>query len=343
MTANLGAGGLLVFLAALMNASFTLPMKRLPRWSWENTWLLWSLFALVVFPFLAALATVPGVLQGYSSVPFGSLLRVVVFGMAWGVAQVLFGLSVVNIGIALTFSLVLGISAALGTVVPFVRLHPDLLLSRTGFFVWSGVALVCLGMAACAMAGRQREIEVAPDPVSLPADARGRSFWTGLLLACVSGVCASFMNLGVAFAAPLLQMAAAHDSRPYWQLNAVWLPLLLGGAIPNLLYCLYLLRRHRSFGNFTLRRTASYWLLTLLMAALWFGSTLLFGVAQFYLGSLGPVLGWPVFMSLIVIFASLLGWLSGEWRSASRRPFHLQLTGMGLLVAAVFLFSRAGQ
>jgi L-rhamnose-H+ transport protein len=343
VTAGLGAGGPLVLLAAVMNASFTLPMKRMAGWSWENTWLVWSIFALVMLPLAAAVGTVPGVLAGYGTVSSASLLRVVLFGAAWGVAQVLFGLSVADIGIALTFSLVLGISAAVGTVVPFVSLHPDLLLTRTGFFVWSGVALVCLGMVCCAMAGRQRERETVADLHAPTARTDVRSFRQGLLLACVSGLCASFMNLGISFASPLLSMAAAHGSLPYWRVNAVWLPLLLGGAIPNVLYCFYLFSRRRTASNFLQRGTSTYWLLAFLMAALWFGSTLLFGVANFYLGSLGPVLGWPVFMSLIVISASLLGWATGEWRTASARPFRLQLTGIALLVVAVFSFSRAGR
>jgi L-rhamnose-H+ transport protein len=332
---SLGTGGVLVLIAALMNASFTLPMKRMTRWSWENIWLVWSLTALLVLPLLAALVTVPNLFAGYSSIDPESILRVVLFGAAWGVAQVLFGLSVAEIGIALTFSLVLGISAAVGTVIPFVRLHPDLLLTHTGFYVWTGVALVSIGMVFCAMAGQQRERESG-------AIRSANTFGRGLLLACISGLCASFMNLGISFAAPLLSMAANHGSQPYWQLNAVWLPLLIGGAVPNIAYCLYLLNKQSSASNFTQPGTSSYWLLSILMAVLWFGASLLFGMANFYLGTLGPVLGWPVFMSLIVIAASALGWATGEWRNVSPRPLRLQIVAIAMLVFAVFLFARAG-
>lgn len=335
---SLGTGCLLVTIAALMNASFTLPMKRMPLWSWENIWLVWSVAGLLALPCLAAICTVPHLLAGYHSLDPASLLRVALFGAAWGVAQVLFGLSVAEIGIALTFSLVLGISAAVGTVVPFVWLHPELQLTRVGLFVWSGVGLVSLGMGFCALAGRQREREAGQSAL----DAGAASFRRGLLLACVSGLCASFMNLGISFAHSLLAMATTHGSEPYWTLNAVWFPLLLGGAVPNVLYCLYLLRKRSTADHFVQAGTASYWPLSILMAVLWFGSTLLFGVANFYLGSLGPVLGWPVFMSLIVISASLLGWATGEWRTVSARPFRLQLVGIAMLTFAVFLFARAG-
>ena len=329
-------GGLLVIVAAVANASFALPMKRMPRWSWENIWLVWTVAALLVLPLLAALLTIPGLWAGYGEVQASVILRVAGFGMAWGIAQVLFGLTVAQIGMALTFSIVLGTSAAVGTVVPFVWLHADLLPSLIGRFVVTGVVLVAIGMALCAQAGRLREREQR-----IVAAGAG-SMKVGLLLAFASGLCAGFMNLGISFAEPLLQMAARHGSQPYWRLNAVWLPLLIGGALPNLLYCSYLLWRRQSMKNFALRGTALYWISCLLMAVLWFGSSLLFGIASFSLGALGPVIGWPVFMSLIVICASFLGWSTGEWRTATRRPLQLQLAGLGMLIAAIVLFSRTG-
>ncbi len=339
--ADLRAGGVLVLLAGIVNACFALPMKGMPRWAWENVWLIWSVFALMTLPALAAFATTPGLAAGYGEVDRATLLRVMVFGAAWGVAQVLFGLSVVRIGMALTFSLILGISAAVGTVVPFVWLHPELLLTTTGAFVWGGVVLVMLGMTLCAMAGRQRERELSPDKPEVDRPRTG-SFKIGLLIAVVAGLCAAFMNLGISFAGPLLAMAARHGSRPYWQLNAVWLPLLVGGALPNVAYSIFLLRQRHTAGNFARGGTGVYWLLCLVMALCWFGSSLMYGAASFYLGVLGPVVGWPVFMSLVVIAASFLGWLTGEWRTATSRPLRLQVSGIAMLTVALFLFSRTG-
>src|SRR6202021_2266279 len=74
----------------------------------------------------------------------------------------------------------------------------------------------------------------------------------------------------------------------------------------------------------------------LLLVVLWFGGSLTYGVASYYLGSLGPIVGWPVFMSLIVICASVLGWISGEWRTSTRRPLQLHVAGIALLVLALF-------
>jgi len=85
------------------------------------------------------------------------LLVVMLFGAGWGVAQVFFGLAVDAIGIALTFSLVLGTSAAVGTLIPLVHLHPERLQTPAGHGVLGGVALVIAGVLVCAIAGRMRE------------------------------------------------------------------------------------------------------------------------------------------------------------------------------------------
>jgi hypothetical protein len=67
----------------------------------------------------------------------------------------------------------------------------------------------------------------------------------------------------------------------------------------------------------------------------------LYGIATTQLGELGVVVGWPVFMSLIVVTAGILGMLTGEWEHSGTRPVALQMVGMLLLVLAVVTLSRA--
>src|SRR5260221_3420818 len=119
-----GMGFLILLVAGVMNASFTLPMKFTRNWNWENTWLVWTLFALVIFPPLAAFATIPQLGQLYGEVATGLVVTVAIFGAGWGIAQVLVGLAVGSIGISLRFSVVLGNSAAGGSGIPLIRLDP---------------------------------------------------------------------------------------------------------------------------------------------------------------------------------------------------------------------------
>jgi L-rhamnose-H+ transport protein len=79
------------------------------------------------------------------------------------------------------------------------------------------------------------------------------------------------------------------------------------------------------------------------MAFFWFGSTLLYGIAAGMLGSLGAILGWPLFMSLIVITASVWGVATGEWKGAGRRPLQLMFGGVAMLVLAIFVLATASR
>jgi L-rhamnose-H+ transport protein len=334
---NDGAAGLLILiLAGVMNASFALPMKYARRWAWENTWLAWTLFALVVLPPVITFATVPHPGAVYRSAGAGIVLEVVAFGAGWGVAQVFFGLAVDAIGIALTFSLVLGTSAAVGALVPLLRLHPERLNTAAGHCALAGIALVLAGVLICAVAGHLREKR-------LRTDAGPRKNATlGLVLAILCGLGASFINFGVAFGAPLMASAHALGASPLNATNAVWMPLMLAGAVPNLLYCIWLLAKNRTARRFP-HGGAGHWALAFVMAVCWFGSTLLYGLATVKLGAWGTILGWPLFMSLIVITASLLGMLTGEWKNSGASPLRIQWAGVMLLVLAVFILAATGR
>jgi L-rhamnose-H+ transport protein len=331
-----GPGLFILVLAGVMNASFTLPMKYARRWAWENTWLAWTVFALLLLPPLVAYSTVPHLDDLYGSGGADNVLDVVGFGAGWGVAQVFFGLAVDAIGIALTFSLVLGTSAAVGTLVPLLRLHPERLNTAPEPGLLAGVGLVLAGVLVCAVAGRQREkaLKVHTGP------RKNATF--GLVLAILCGFGASFVNLGLAFGAPLVQSARTLGASPLNASNAVWMPLMLAGAVPNLLYCIFLLRKNRTGSNFR-SGGIGHWTLAFLMAVCWFGSTILYGISTVRLGALGPIVGWPVFMSLIVITASLLGMFTGEWKNSGTSPLRIQWIGVTLLVLAVFILAATSR
>jgi L-rhamnose-H+ transport protein len=334
---NTEIGFMLLIVAGLMNSSFTLPMKFTRRWAWENTWLAWTVFALLLLPTAVAVCTVPELADVYRMAGGAQVATVMAFGAGWGLSQVLFGIAVETIGIALTFSLVLGTSAAVGALIPMLRLHPEKLGSPAGHTLLLGIGVVLLGVAICAVAGKLRE-----SANHQPVAEHGSNGTAGLLLAILCGLGASLVNVGLAFGAPLIAMAIRHGASPTNAVNAVWLPVTLAGSIPNLLYCFYLLKKNSTCGKFKDGRL-SYWTLALVMAIFWFGSTLLYGTSASLLGPLGAVLGWPLFMSLIVISASLLGIVTGEWKGSGRLPLAIQLAGVATLILAIFILSRASQ
>jgi L-rhamnose-H+ transport protein len=326
----------LLLLAGAMNGSFTLPMKFTRKWAWENTWAIWTILALFVFPLLLAYSTVPQLSSAYAQAGAGVVLMVAACGAGWGIAQVLFGLAVEAIGIALTFSVVLGLSAAVGSLIPLVRLHPDKVVSSAGLAVISGVALVLIGVSMCALAGRRRE-------AALGATRARTSIAKGLVFCTLSGLTAALMNFGLAFGSPILEAAQKNGAPKLWSSNAVFLPLMLAGGVPNLAYCVYLMRKKNTRNRFREAGSGSHWLLAALMAISWFGSTILYGASTTTLGQLGTVLAWPLFMSLIVITATTCGAVTGEWKDAGSQPFRMMASGVGVLIAAIFVLGLSSR
>jgi L-rhamnose-H+ transport protein len=330
-------GLMLLVLAGAMNGSFTLPMKFTRSWAWENTWLSWTFFALLLFPLLLAVATVQQ-LGGLYRQPgaASAALTVAAFGASWGFSQIFLGLAVEGIGMALALSVILGISAAVGALIPLLQRHRDEIFTLGGLVVLLGLAIVLAGVALCGLAGRLREQATAH--VSTHT-----SVATGLFFCLISGVGSAFVNLGLNAGQPLSGVAQAEGTSALWSNDAVWLPLMVAGAVPNALYCLYLMRRNRSASKFATSGTSHYWLLGAIMAFFWFGSTVMYGIAANQLGSLGTILGWPIFMSLIVLVATGWGIATGEWKHAGPRPLRMLAGGIALLVVAIVVLSLSNQ
>ncbi|MGH9477262.1 MAG: L-rhamnose/proton symporter RhaT [Terriglobales bacterium] len=341
-------GILILIIAGIANGSFTLPMKYTRSWEWENTWLIYTLWALVIFPPLLTLLTVPNLGAIYAAPGASSLVWIVVAcGAGWGVSQIFFGLASEGVGIALAFSVILGLAAAVGSLVPLITQHPGELFQPVGFQVLAGVILVLIGVGICAVAGRKRETALRARPESAgsgtavaAAPVHRTTVAQGLVYCVISGVGSALVNIGFTAGQPLQSLAQAHGASAIWAPNAIWLPLMLAGGVPGWLYCAYLVKKNRTGDRFRRPATGSYWWLAGLMALFWFGSTVLYGIGAGDLGQLGTVLGWPVFMSLIVITASVHGVRTGEWKASGKAPVRYMYSGIAVLILAIIVLSR---
>jgi L-rhamnose-H+ transport protein len=140
-----------------------------------------SVLALIALPVGAAVISIPSLQSVYREAGLVTIATIALCGAGWGLAQVLFGLSVDTIGVALAFSIVLGISAAVGSLLPLMRLKQFATSSAVTGDVLLGVALVLAGVIACAIAGRWREKAMGKDMVTR------KSFGVALAMAICSG------------------------------------------------------------------------------------------------------------------------------------------------------------
>lgn len=316
-------GIFLALLGGILVGNCMLPLKRIRTWPWECSWLVFSFVSLLFIPCLLAFITVPGWPQLYASLKFTQLMPSLVFGFGWGIAQVLFGISVVRLGMALAFTLVVGLGTVFGTLIPLFARHGSELASRNSLTLIAGCGLMLVGVVLSGYAGKLRE---------QPQSAASQGYRTGLLIAVLSGLMSSMLNLSLAFGEPIAQTAVHRGAQVSNAAFAVWPIALAGGLIPNLIYTIYLLQKNRSWKNFAVSPNDA--LLSLLMGLLWIGAVAIYGISTRYLGRLGDSAGWAIYQITMVLTANFGGILAGEWKHASRRSLIILGSGVLALVAA---------
>ena len=329
---------LLVLVAAVMNAAYVLPMKLNKKWQWEHTWFAFSILGVAAVPTLIALLTVPQLWSTYSSVSGGVLAAMALFGAGWGVSLVFFGLALTRVGLALTFAICLGTSAAVGALTPLIGQHSGQIMTRPGMLILLGILIILIGVALCGLAGHRREA-VAQAKTTI----KRQGFVAGFLLAFISGILGSMLNLGLAFGGSIQHAARDQGASLAMMSNAVWLPCLYAGFLPGVIYCLYLMRKNGNLSSLKLPGTWYYWFAGASMGFLWYGSVLLYSISTVKLGDLGTSIGWPLFMASIVIVSSILGVLTGEWSNTGRQPVRIMIAGVACLVLAMAILGYASR
>lgn len=339
MEAQVGSGVGLVVLGGFLNGSFAFPMKRMPAWRWENTWLTYSLFGMVIVPWMFAVATTPSLIDVCLQTSWPTLIKVMVFGFGWGIGSTLFGLGIRRVGMALGFAIILGITASVGSLLPLTVLHPDQLWTRQGYALMAGLLLVISGVGLCSMAGRLRERE---RPVQA-GDVGRQDFGLGLVICILSGIFSSMLNFSFVFGKELQQLTLAAGARPAMAANLIWAMGLSGGFVANLGYCGYLLRKNQTWRLFTARDVAAkYFLGGILMGLIWFSGIAVYGMGAARLGTLGGIVGWPLFMAMIIIAGNVWGAVTGEWAGASRSSYVYSWAGIAVLLLAIYVISLGG-
>ena len=328
-----------VFLTALggaLTGSFAAPMKFSKEWAWENFWLLYSVIGLLCIPLATALFSVPGLADVYRCAGATALALTVFFGLGWGIGSVLLGIGIDMLGISLGFPIILGLTSVLGALIPLIVLSPQALQSVRGANVLISLVIVVFGTILCAKAGGMKSS--SSEARSLPR-SRYRS---GLLICIGSGVFNSMLNLALAFGTPIAKAATQSGANGAAAQNAIWALAVSAGSLANIGYSLFLLFLNKTWHAFRASASATNLLLATVMGVLWMAGVTVYGRGAAALGDLGAVVGWPLFMSMIIVTGNVWGFLTGEWKQAPRLAWRVNLTGVGVLIAAIAIISIGG-
>jgi L-rhamnose-H+ transport protein len=341
MNSILVAGALLAILSGMMNGSFTLPMRFLGRWEWENVWCLFIVVSCLLMPAAIVSVIAPQSWAIIAHAPAHAVWIAVLTGFAWGFGALLFGQSVSAIGISLANTLVLAISSALGSLLPMVLLAPQKLLSPTGERILIAVAVELAGFALCGWAGRMRERAAGVDSERGGMVGHARPVGVALLMAAGSGVLSAVFNIGFSLAHPIADYGRAAGLSEFSSTNLIWWIMLAAGSLANLGFCFYLFRKNGSMKKFAQPGGLRLYTLSAVMALLWGGSIFVYGASAPRLGALGTSIGWPLSLAVGLLLANVIGISLGEWRQAPVRARNWMYSGIGVLLVAVILLSKA--
>ncbi len=333
-------GMAIIFISGICNGSFALPLKYTKTWKWENTWLVFSVVGIVLLPWFMAFRFVPHLAEVYRAVPPRVLLWDVLFGLLWGTAQMTYGLGLVAVGMAIAVTVVSGLACVSGALVPLLVLDRSAFFHARGIFLLCSIPVLLLGLAIYAAAGRLREREQqSRGEVGSPAK---KNFRTGLALCIFTGAFGSAFNLGFAFSGDIIRRSMEAGASPVTAGYAVW-PVVLGaGFLPNLLYCVYLLFRNRTFTAFTRSGWLREALLGAAIAVIWISGLFLYGWGATLIGEYGTSVGFTLFIAMSVVSATVLGILTREWESTSLRSKRLLAAGVAAILVSVVILNLGG-
>jgi L-rhamnose-H+ transport protein len=318
--------GLALLLAGgFAQGAFMAPAKWIRKWQWENYWLIFSLTAYLIIPWLLAFLTIPKLVDIYAGSSGAALVSVGAFGSAWGVGALSFGLGVEALGVALGFSIIIGVATTIGTLVPFLDTIPGNFSPTQLLLTLLSLTVMLAGVVLCSLAGKWME---AYTPSAT-------DYNRGVLICVVSGLLSSCGNLGLSFAGSITARALDLGVSEVLAPNAVWTLLTVPLFLCNFGFALFRLKTNRTSAAFWATPWRRNLGLAVSMGVLWMGGLSFYGSGARKLGRMGTSLGFAIFMSSTVLVASTVGIVTGEWRDSPHKARRQMGAGVLLLIVAI--------
>lgn len=332
----------IILIASVFQGSFVVPMAYAKGWKWENSWLLFSLLGMWVFNWMLAAMSVPNLWKIYMSATLDQLLIPIVFGFLWGIGAICFGLGMAVMGLALGYTIIMGLVLGMGAFIPMLCLHPADLLTFRGMVILAGLVVMLFGIGLSGIAGRIKEREQGKRSGEI-TKITNLSPKIGFLICLVAGIFSSLNNVGYAMSGSLIQLAQEQGASPQWAGNVVWVLIFSSGGIVNIAYSVFLLVRNKTFGAYRQPGFSKNFVFTMLMAIMWIGSFILYGLGAGQMGQWGTVIGWSIFIALSIAFGTFWGIFQGEWTGTTFRSRRIMFASITVLILAILIFAWIAQ
>ena len=336
-------GFALLLLGAVCGGSFGLPSKFVKKDTpWETLWGPFFFFVTIlipttVFPFIAG-----GLFSTCADAGSAGVLKPVLFGFLWGLGSMTLGISFGLIGLSLAYALNYGAQIVTGGMGPFIIHHNDQIATAHGFTIMGGVAVCILGVIVCGRAATLKSKSQSGDSGDQTVLTGGKLI-KGLIVAVLSGVLCACYGIAVSYGGAVSDISVSQYGNSGWRAAFVVAALILwGGSVSACGYCVYKLCVNRTWGTLTQPGIGRVLFIALVMACLHDGAILFLGVGVPKLGTqtFGAAVAYPVFMSFAIIVGNVNGFLTKEWKGASRQSIYWIIAGIVILIVGVSVLAK---
>jgi len=318
-----------------------LPNTQTRKWSWGTFWLAQALFAWVIMPVLVGWLTVPGFFKILHEAPSKPFWIAFLLGGAYGFGGMSFGKAINHIGYSLTYTLAIGISAVLGTILPMLIFGGigDFFSKPGGNIVLTGMVLSVAGVILCGWGGFRKERDLN----SLAGQKTGFNMTIGLFLTIVAGVLSGVFNLSLEYGQPIADIAAQNGAGNF-QGNAKMIISTSGCFVVNFIWFLIAGIRHGTLKEFlpnnglTGTELSLNWLWSALAGTLWCLQFFFYGLGHVKMGNF-QFASWVLHMSMLIFFSYIVGMLMKEWKNVKPQTYLILIIGLITLITSFCITS----
>lgn len=195
-----------------------------------------------------------------------------------------------------------------------------------------GIGLCLFGIAICGKAGVLRDKTFKGNVESSGHEEFNIS--KGILVAIIAGMMSSCFAFGIASGEYLRNFTVISGATELWQNGPLFIIIMAGGFTTNGLWCGFLIWRNKSFTNYSDVETPlnRNYIMAALAGILWYSQFMFYGMGSSKIGD-HDYASWTLHMAFIIIFSSLIGILTYEWRGSGKRT--LAYLALGLLVLLI--------
>ncbi len=341
MTPNPIIGTGLHAIGGISAASCYLPNTQTRRWSWGTFWLVQSLFAWVIMPLIIGWLTVPGFFNILIHAPAKPFWMAFLLGGLYGFGGMSFGKAINYIGYSLTYTLAIGISAVIGTLLPLMIFGglDNFFTKPGGGIVLTGMLLSIAGVVVCGLAGFKKE----KDLNAANLGKAGVNMTVGLLLTIVAGVLSGVFNLSLEYGKPIADMAAANGAG-YFEGNAKMVISTSGCFVVNVVWFLITGIKDGTLKEFLPQEGLPgkvifrNWLWSAFAGTLWCFQFFFYGLGHVKMGSF-QFASWVLHMSMLIFFSYIVGVLMKEWKNVKFQTYLILVIGLVTLITSFCITS----